>query len=73
MPAFGDFSGRATGTVMQVRNSKYGAFEKCTTLATTLLATTLITSETGIGQVGLEWTIAGFGDFIGNAKWKPTY
>ena len=46
---------------MLMRNSNTGAFEVYD------IVNNAITLETGMGQVGLEWTIAGFGDFSGNA------
>ena len=47
---------------MLMRNSNTGAFEVFDIVNNT------ITSFAPMGQVGLEWTIAGFGDFSGNAN-----
>ncbi len=47
---------------MLMRNSNTGAFEVYDIVNNT------ITSFAPMGQVGLEWTIAGFGDFSGNAN-----
>ncbi len=59
---FGDFSGRAGETGdMLMRNSKTGAFEIYD------VSNNRITFSSGMGQVGLEWQIVGFGDFSGNA------
>jgi hypothetical protein len=45
-----------------MRNSNTGAFEIYD------IGNNAITHSTGMGQVGLEWTIAGFGDFSANAN-----
>ncbi len=60
---FGDFSGRAgeTGDLL-MRNSNTGAFELYD------ISNNTITNATGMGQVGLEWQIAGFGDFSGHVN-----
>ena len=47
---------------MLMRNSNTGAFEVYD------ISNNTITSSAPMGQVGLEWTIAGFGDFSGNAN-----
>ena len=49
-------------TDMLLRNSNNGAFEVYD------IVNDAITSAQSMGQVGLEWTIAGFGDFSGNAN-----
>ena len=33
-----------------------------------IISNNAITFATGMGQVGLEWSVAGFGDFSGNAN-----
>ena len=45
-----------------MRNSNTGAFEIYD------ISSNQITRADGMGQVGLEWQIAGFGDFSGNAN-----
>ena len=57
----GDFSSRAGETDMLMRNSNTGAFEVYD------ISNNAITFATGMGQVGLEWTVSGFGDFSGRA------
>ena len=47
---------------MLMRNSNTGAFEIYD------ISNNQITRAAGMGQVGLEWQIAGFGDFSGNAN-----
>ena len=47
---------------MLMRNSNTGAFEVYD------ISHNAITSAASMGQVGLEWTVAGFGDFSGNAN-----
>jgi hypothetical protein len=60
---FGDFSGRIGETGdMLMRNSNTGAFELYD------ISNNTITSAAGMGQVGLEWQVAGFGDFSGRAN-----
>ena len=60
---FGDFSGHAGETGdMLMRNATTGAFEVYD------INNNQITSSVGMGQVGLEWSVAGFGDFSGNAN-----
>src|SRR6202007_95099 len=60
---FGDFSGHAGETGdMLMRNTTTGAFEVYD------ITDNQITFATGMGQVGLEWTVSGFGDFSGNAN-----
>ena len=60
---FGDFSTRANETGdMLMRNSNTGAFEVYD------VANNQITSAGSMGQVGLEWQVAGFGDFSGHAN-----
>jgi hypothetical protein len=46
---------------MLMRDSYTGQFEIYD------ITNNAVTSATPIGQVGLEWTVAGFGDFSGNA------
>jgi hypothetical protein len=50
---------------MLMRNSNTGAFEVYD------ISNNQFTFTTGMGQVGLEWTVAGFGDFSGMPT-KPT-
>ena len=58
---FGDFSGHAGETGdMLMRNGNTGQFEVYDVTNNT------ITSAGPMGQVGLEWQIAGFGDFSGD-------
>ena len=58
---FGDFSGKAGETGdMLMRNSNTGQFEVYD------VTNNAITSAGPMGQVGLEWQVAGFGDFSGN-------
>jgi hypothetical protein len=58
---FGDFSGNANETDMLMRNSNTGVFLIYD------ISNNAITNVTDIGQLGgLEWTVAGFGDFSGN-------
>ena len=60
---FGDFSGRAGETGdMLMRNNNTGQFELYD------IRNNQITLASGMGQVGLEWTVAGFGDFSGRAN-----
>jgi hypothetical protein len=60
---FGDFSGHAGETGdMLMRNASTGAFEVYD------INNNQITFATGMGQVGLEWSVAGFGDFSGDAN-----
>ncbi len=60
---FGDFSGHAGETGdMLMQNSTTGQFEVYD------ITNNTITFSSGMGQVGLEWTVAGFGDFSGNAN-----
>ena len=60
---FGDFSTHANETDMLMRNSNTGAFEVFDIVKNN------ITSFAGpMGQVGSEWTIAGFGDFSGKTN-----
>ena len=47
---------------MLMRNSNTGAFEVYD------ISHNTITSAAPMGQVGLEWQVAGFGDFSGNAN-----
>jgi hypothetical protein len=47
---------------MLMRNSNTGAFEVYD------ISHNAVTSAVSVGQVGLEWTVAGFGDFSGNAN-----
>src|SRR6202521_2393439 len=60
---FGDFSGNANETDMLLRATSgpdAGAFEVYD------ISHNAITSAAAMGAVGLEWTVAGFGDFSGN-------
>ena len=60
---FGDFSGRVGETGdMLMRNSNTGQFEVYD------ISNNQITFAGPMGQVGLEWQVAGFGDFSGNAN-----
>jgi hypothetical protein len=60
---FGDFSGNVGETRdMLMRNGQTGAFEVYD------ITNNQITFASGMGQVGLEWQVAGFGDFSGNAN-----
>ncbi len=60
---FGDFSGKAGETGdMLMRNSSTGALEVYD------ITNNQITFAGPMGQVGLEWAVAGFGDFSGNAN-----
>ena len=60
---FGDFSGRAGETGdMLMRNGNTGAFEVYD------ISNNRITAASGMGQVGLEWQVVGFGDFSGNVN-----
>src|ERR1700674_2165616 len=52
---FGDFSGNAGETDMQMRNGNTGAFEVYD------ISNNAITSAASMGAVGLEWTVAVFG------------
>ena len=47
---------------MLMRNNNTGAFEVYD------ISNNTITSAAPMGQVGLEWSVAGFGDFSGNAN-----
>ena len=47
---------------MLMQNSTTGQFEVYD------ITNNTITFSSGMGQVGLEWTVAGFGDFSGNAN-----
>jgi len=61
---FGDFSGNAgeTDMLMQATSGpNAGAFEVYD------ISNNAITSAASMGAVGLEWTVAGFGDFSCNA------
>ena len=57
---FGDFSGNANETDMLLRNSNTGSFEIYDIGNNTITAVTA-----SMGQVGLEWQIAGFGPIGG--------
>ena len=58
---FGDFSGRPGETGdMLMRNSSTGQFEVYDISHNTII------SAAGIGNVGLEWQVVGFGDFSDN-------
>ena len=60
---FGDFSGRAGETGdMLMRDTQSGAFEVYD------ISNNQISYASPMGQVGLEWTVAGFGDFSGNTN-----
>ncbi|HVU41264.1 MAG TPA: hypothetical protein VHD86_09480 [Xanthobacteraceae bacterium] len=60
---FGDFSSHPGETGdMLMRNSNTGQFEVYD------ISNNTITSAGPMGQVGLEWQVAGFGDFSGNAN-----
>ena len=59
---FGDFSGNANETDMLMRNSNTGAFELYD-----ISNNTITSAPHAMGQVGLEWQVAGFGQFSGNA------
>jgi hypothetical protein len=59
---FGDFSSRPGEWDMLMRNSTTGAFEVYD------IANNSLISAASMGQVGLEWAIAGFGDFSGGAN-----
>ena len=50
---FGDFSGNANETDMLLRNSDTGAFEVYD------INNNRVTYAAGMGQVGLNWTVAG--------------
>jgi hypothetical protein len=59
---FGDFSGNPTETDMLIRNSNTGAFDIYD------VSNNAITSPAiQLGQVGMEWTVVGFGDFSGRS------
>ena len=51
-----------TKTDMLMRNDKTGQFELYD------ISNNHLTSAAPMGQVGLEWSVAGFGDFSGNAN-----
>jgi hypothetical protein len=60
---FGDFSGNPNETDMLMRATSgpdVGSFELYD------ISNNTITASTPMGAVGLEWTVAGFGDFSGN-------
>ena len=58
---FGDFNGSPNETDMLMRNNNTGAFVLFD------ISNNKITSiNANFGQVGLEWSVAGFGDFSGN-------
>jgi len=60
---FGDFSGHAGETGdMLMRNASTGQFEVYD------ISNNQINFAAGMGQVGLEWQVAGFGDFSGHAN-----
>jgi hypothetical protein len=59
--AGGDFSGSPGESDMLTRDSSTGAFEIYD------IRHNAITSAVAMGQVGVQWTVAGFGDFSGNA------
>ena len=59
MAGFGDFSGNVNETDMLMRNSNTGAFEIYG------ISNNTITSAAPMGQVGLEWQVAGFGPING--------
>ena len=65
MAGFGDFSGNANETDMLMRNTNTGAFEIYD------ISNNTITSAAPMGQVGLEWQVAGFGS-INGAGARPT-
>jgi hypothetical protein len=60
---FGDFSGNPDEfDDMLMRNATTGQFEVYD------ISNNAITTAAAMGQVGLEWQVAGFGDFSGNAN-----
>ena len=59
MAGFGDFSGNADESDMLMRNTNTGAFEIYD------IRNNTITSAAPMGQVGLEWQVAGFGPING--------
>jgi hypothetical protein len=58
---FGDFSGNPNETDMLLRNSNTAAFE-----IDDISNNAITSSAIPMGAVGLEWQVAGFGDFSGN-------
>jgi hypothetical protein len=62
----GDFSSNPGETDMLLRNSSTGVFAVLDISNNAFTPTPTIANT--IGQVGLEWTVAGFGDFSGNAN-----
>ena len=59
---FRRFLARADETDMMMRNSNTGPFELYD------IGNNTITGAAGMGQVGLEWAVAGFGDFSGTGQ-----
>jgi hypothetical protein len=62
----GDFSSNPGETDMLLRNSSTGVFAVLDISNNVFTPTPTIANT--IGQVGLEWQVAGFGDFSGNAN-----
>jgi hypothetical protein len=62
---FGDFSGNPNETDMIMRATANGGVE-AGALEVYDISNNQITFAASLGQVGLEWTVAGFGDFSGN-------
>ena len=64
---FADFSGTAGETDMLMRDNNTGAFE-----VYDISNNTITSPAQPMGQVGLEWSIAGFGNSSGNADGERT-
>jgi len=65
---FGDFSGNPGETDMLMRNTNSGVFSSNTGAFEVYdISNNAITSAVAMGDVGLEWQVAGFGDFSGRA------
>src|SRR6202040_1823922 len=65
---FGDFSGNANETDMLMRNSSTGAFEYYDISHNVITAAGSLAVTYPMGTVASQWTVAGFGDFSGNAN-----
>jgi len=64
---FGDFSGNANETDMLMRNSNTGAFELYDISNNKVTSASALAIAYPMGTAASQWTVAGFGDFSGNA------
>ena len=62
MPALADLQGNANETDMLLRDANTGNFEVYD------ISNNQVTNAAALGDVGLNWKVAGFGDFSGNVN-----